>query len=181
MAPSRTVEPIAEGPPPPEADLVDVVLEASRALVAVAARSLVNVAEDVTLPQYRVLVELAVRGPQRVADLAGVLGVDPSTGTRMCDRLVRKGLVSRRRAHADRRAVRVSLAPAGRDLLLGVSERRRAELADILTRLPGDARAPMLDGLRAFARAAGQPREQDWSLGWRSDTTYRPQPHERHH
>ncbi len=44
-------------------ELVDAVLGASRALVAVAARSLVNVAEDVTLAQYRVLVELAARGP----------------------------------------------------------------------------------------------------------------------
>ena len=43
---------------------------ASRALVAVAARSLATVADDVTLPQYRVLIELASRGPLRLADLA---------------------------------------------------------------------------------------------------------------
>jgi DNA-binding MarR family transcriptional regulator len=89
-------------------ELVDGVLGASRALVAVAARSLAGVAEDVTLPQYRFLVELASRGPQRLADLAGALGVDRSTATRMCDRLVRKRLVTRRRAQEDRRAVRVS-------------------------------------------------------------------------
>ena len=38
----------------------------------------------------------------------------------MCDRLVRKGLVTRRRASADRRTVRVSLAPAGRELVAEV-------------------------------------------------------------
>jgi hypothetical protein len=43
--------------------LVDAVLGASRALVAVAARSLAGVDGDVTLAQYRVLVELAARGP----------------------------------------------------------------------------------------------------------------------
>ena len=102
-------------------ELVDAVLGASRALVAVAARSLVNVAEDVTLAQYRVLVELAARGPQRLADLADAVGVDPSTMTRMADRLVRKGLVSRRRASTDRRTVKVSLASPGRQLVLEVT------------------------------------------------------------
>jgi hypothetical protein len=39
------------------------VLGASRAFVSVAAHSLANVAEDVTLAQYRFLIELASRGP----------------------------------------------------------------------------------------------------------------------
>jgi DNA-binding MarR family transcriptional regulator len=93
--------------------LVDAVLGASRALVGVAARSLSTVAEDVTLAQYRALVVLASRGPQRLADLATALVVEPSTATRMCDRLVRKRLVARRRSSEDRRAVRVSLTPSG--------------------------------------------------------------------
>ncbi len=148
-------------------ELVDAVLGASRALVAVAARSLVHVAEDVTLAQYRVLVELAARGPQRLVDLATALGVDPSTATRMCDRLVRKGLVSRRRASGDRRAVRVALAPPGRDLVVEVTRSRRAELAAVLARLPDDDQRPVLAALRAFASAAGELPEQEWSLGWR--------------
>src|ERR1700749_5224155 len=84
-------------------ELVDAVLGASRALVAVAARSLANVAEDVTLAQYRVLIVLAARGPQRLADLATALGVDRSTATRMCDRLGRKRLVPLRGGGGDRR------------------------------------------------------------------------------
>ncbi len=150
-------------------ELLDAVLGASRALVAVAARSLVDVADDVTLVQYRVLVELAARGPKRIADLAAVLGVDASTATRMCDRLVRKGLVTRRRASTDRRAVRASLAPPGRELVAEVTRRRRAELATILALVPGEDRPAVLGALRAFADAAGEMPEQDWSLGWRLD------------
>ena len=41
--------------------VIDAVLLASRALVAVAARSLSDVAEEVTLAQYRTLVVLAFR------------------------------------------------------------------------------------------------------------------------
>jgi DNA-binding MarR family transcriptional regulator len=147
-------------------DLVDAVLGASRALVAVAARSLADLAEDVTLAQYRALVELAARGPQRPADLASALGVDPSTATRMCDRLVRKQLVQRRRISADRRGVRISLTPAGRALVEEVTRRRRVEIAQILRRMPRADRASALRALRVFADAAGEVPEQDWSLGW---------------
>jgi DNA-binding MarR family transcriptional regulator len=87
-------------PPAPAAadELVDTVLAASRALVAVAARSLAAAGDEVTLPQYRALVVLAARGPQGTAELAAALAVNPSTATRMCDRLVRKGLIRHRRA-----------------------------------------------------------------------------------
>ncbi len=46
--------------------VVDGVLRASRALVAVAARSIASVDDTVTLPQFRTLVALAARGPQNV-------------------------------------------------------------------------------------------------------------------
>ena len=147
-------------------ELVDAVLGASRALVAVAARSLANVAEDVTLAQYRVLIVLAARGPQRLVDLATALGVDRSTATRMCDRLVRKRLVHRRRTNDDRRGVRVSLTTAGGELVAEVTRRRRAEIATIVERMPKAHRRPVLNALRAFAEAAGEVPEQDWSLGW---------------
>jgi DNA-binding MarR family transcriptional regulator len=150
-------------------ELVDAVLGSSRALVAVAARSLANVAEDVTLAQYRFLIELASRGPQRLADLATALGVDRSTATRMCDRLVRKRLVARRRAQEDRRTVRVSLTGVGAELVAEVSRRRRVEIATIVGRMAAADRVPVVRALRAFADAAGEVPEQDWSLGWDLD------------
>ena len=45
------------------------------------------------MTQYRTLVVLASRGPQSAAALAEAVDVTPPTATRMCDRLVRKGLV----------------------------------------------------------------------------------------
>lgn len=152
-----------------EEGLVDAVLGASRALVAVAARSLDGLPEDVTLTQYRVLVELAARGPQRIADLAAILVVESSTATRMCDRLVRKRLVSRRRASRDRRAVRVALTRLGLGLIAEVSRRRREEIGVIVERMPPSQRRAAQRALRAFADAAGAVPEQDWSLGWDLD------------
>src|SRR5271155_5487858 len=108
------------------ADAVDAVLTASRALVAVATKSLGAAAEETTIAQYRTLVVLASRGPQRMVDVAAALGVAPSTAGRMCDRLVRKGLIRRYRARADRRSVLVSVPAAGRLVVDQATARRRA-------------------------------------------------------
>ncbi len=147
-------------------ELVDTVLAASRALVAVAARSLAAAGDEVTLPQYRALVVLAARGPQGTAELAAALEVNPSTVTRMCDRLVRKGLVRRYRQAGDRRSVRIALTGAGRDLVAEVTRRRRAELARLLAALPPGQHEPVIAALRAFAAAAGELPEPGAALGW---------------
>lgn len=147
-------------------DLVDTVLAASRALVAVAARSLAAAGDEVTLPQYRALVVLAASGPQGTADLAAALAVNPSTATRMCDRLVRKGLVRRHRQAGDRRTVRIALTPAGRDLVADVTKRRRAELARLLSVLPQAQYEPVIAAFQAFAEAAGESPAPGAALGW---------------
>jgi DNA-binding MarR family transcriptional regulator len=109
-------------------------MTASRAFVGITARSLAAVDEDVTLPQFRALMVLATRGPQRPADISAELNVVPSTGSRMVERLVRKGLLRRTRTPADRRVVRLRLTPAGRELVEDLVRRRRAELAEIVDR-----------------------------------------------
>jgi DNA-binding MarR family transcriptional regulator len=164
----NTTSPEAADPPVQAADgeLVDSVLAASRALVAVAARSLAAAGDEVTLPQYRALVVLAARGPQGTAELAAALAVNPSTATRMCDRLVRKGLVRRHRQAGDRRAVRIALTAAGRDLVAAVSARRREELARLLEALPAAEHEPVIAAFRAFAAAAGELPEPGAALGW---------------
>ncbi len=152
---------------PPDSDSVlDAVLTASRVLVAMAARSLADTGEEVTLTQYRSLVVLASRGPQGVASLAEAVAVTPPTASRLVDRLVRKGLVRRRADQHDRRQVRIGLTEAGRALVDQVTERRRAEMTELLTSIPLEIKEPMADGLRLLAEAAGEVPEQDWSAGW---------------
>lgn len=85
--------------------------------MAVATRSPGRAAGETTIAQYGALVVLASHGPRRTVDLAAALDVAPSTAGRMCDRLVRKGLIWRHRARADRRAVLVSVTAAGRPVV----------------------------------------------------------------
>jgi len=150
---------------PPES-VVDAVLSASRVLVAVAARSLADVAEEVTLTQYRTLVVLASRGPQNLAGLAEAVGVTPATATRMCDRLVRKGLIRRREERGDRRHLRVVLTEKGRSLVDAVTERRRREIERIMNEIPPDEQAVLVQALGRLAEAAGEVPELDWTTGW---------------
>ncbi len=152
--------------PESQRELADAFISASRALVAVAARSLADLGEEITLPQYRALVVLATRGPQRAADLSTALSVTPGTGSRMIERLVRKQLVRRTRSHADRRSVSVHLTAAGREVVAQVTASRREQISQILESMPTDGRAALSAALRSFAEAAGEAPEPDWALGW---------------
>jgi DNA-binding MarR family transcriptional regulator len=138
------------------------VLTASRTLVAVAERSLGAAAEETTLAQYRALVVLASRGPQRMVDLARALEVTPPTAGRMCDRLLRKGLIRRHRARADRRQVLVSVNAAGRNVVDQATARRRELLAEILGKLPARQQVAAAAALAAFADAAGEVPDSQW-------------------
>jgi DNA-binding MarR family transcriptional regulator len=146
-------------------ELVNALLSAGRAMVAIAARSLADLDAEVTLPQFRALVVLASRGPQRVVDISTELGVNPSTGTRMCDRLVAKKLIRRYRSTADRREVRLTLTQTGERLVREVTERRRAELVAVVDTMPLSWLRPVAAALRSLSESVGEP-ATEWWLGW---------------
>ncbi len=143
----------------------EALLKASRALVAVAARSLAGV-DEVTLPQFRALVVLTRPAAVTVGELAEALDVHPSTATRLCDRLVRKRLVRRYPGvSADRRETTLSLTAQGRRLVGRVTDRRRRDLAAIVASIAPEDRGRAINGLSAFAQAAGELPVVD-PFGW---------------
>ena len=149
-----------------DAEITDALLTASRALVAVAARSLSSVVDDVTLPQYRALVVLASRGPQTVGELADAVAVHDSTATRLCDRLVAKKLVHRAVSRDNRRETLIRLTAAGRLIVDRVTIARRGEIERIVAKIPVSLRQPTVEALAAFSDAAGELADQSWALGW---------------
>jgi DNA-binding MarR family transcriptional regulator len=151
-----------------EIALVDAIQAMSRAVVAVTTRSLAGMAEEATLAQYRALVVLVSHGPQRVSDLAAELNVAPSTASRLCERLVGKGLAMRSRRDNDRRAVWISLTETGADVIGSAMRLRREAIRRLLLDLPTNPPSEVADVLNAFAAAAGEPSETDWWRRWRS-------------
>lgn len=139
-------------------EVVDEVLTATRALIGLSTQSLGTLAEDLSAAQYRVLVVLAARGSQRIADLAEHLRVSPSTAGRMCDRLVRKGFVRRHRSRTDRRIVMVSLDSEGRRALDEATAARRVMIGDALATLSDEQQQAAAAALRAL----GEIPDHDW-------------------
>jgi DNA-binding MarR family transcriptional regulator len=140
-----------------------------RGIVAVAVRSLDASPVPLTLPQYRVLVTLAESGPTRAAALAGLLGVDGSTVTRMCDRLLRDGLILRRAERSDRRAVRVALSATGQEAVEAVRARRRIEFSTLLQAIPPERRTLVVTALQeidAASRTCPSPSSPPSTLSW---------------
>jgi DNA-binding MarR family transcriptional regulator len=150
-------------------ELVPALLRASRALVGVAAQSLAQLPEDVSLGQFRALVLLAEHGTMTVGALATHLGSHPSTATRLLDRLVAKKMVIRRPSEADRREMNITLAAAGRRTVDRVSSMRTTELARIAAEIAPVRRRTVLDGMALFADAAGELAAESWALGWPAD------------
>ena len=147
--------------------VVEDVLVASRVIVGLAARTIPD-SDEVTLAQFRALVLLVSHGELNASRLAELMAVDPSTTTRLCDRLEAKGLIERG-PKANRREVCISVTEAGADLVARATAERRAELRKIVRRLSAASRAQLSSGLRAFRDAAGDgPGELAWSLGWSS-------------
>ncbi len=137
--------------------MTDAVLLSSRALVAVASRSIAAVDEAVTLPQFRALVVLdRDEAGMNVGELARELRIQPSTATRLCDRLVRRRLARRRVNPDNRREVTILLTAAGRGLVAEVTRRRRREIGSIMAKVPASQRTAIIEALTAFREAAGE-------------------------
>ncbi|MCJ1714328.1 MarR family winged helix-turn-helix transcriptional regulator [Microbacterium sp. M1A1_1b] len=144
-------------------DGTDELLAASRGLLGVVARSLAPALEDVTVPQFRLIVLVSTLGPTRSGDLAERLAVGPSTLTRNVDRLVSGGWVERRPGEESRREVLIAATERGRALVDEVTVRRRRELATVLARVPTDERAAVVVGMAALRRAMNEPLPEEIS------------------
>jgi len=149
-----------------EDEVTDALLALSRVFVGLAARSLAQLDDDVTLRQFRALVLLVSRGPQRVVDLAAEMSVQSSTATRLCDRLVRKGLASRHERAEDRRAAWLALTPAGRDLVGAVMRNRRDAIAALVRELSMTRPLAFASVLHALVEAAGEVPTAQWWEQW---------------
>lgn len=116
--------------------------------------------EDVTLQQFNVLRILRGAGGEGLPTLEIARRmVEQQPGvTRLVDRLIAKGLVSRERDTEDRRRVVCTIDPIGLDLLARVDELLAARLAvDLPPALPADRGAGVIEALnelRAGLRAS---------------------------
>lgn len=127
---------------------------ATGALVIALGRAEEAILPRVSVSQLRALLLIGRQEPTNLNQLAEELGAIPSSASRLCDRLVAAGLVTRRTGSADRREVELRVSVEGQRLLDQFRELRRAQLATVLAAMDPDGRQALLAGLRGFQRAA---------------------------
>ena len=149
----------------------DAVLAACRVLVAISAQSIAAVEDVADLTQVRALVVIASRGSVSLSELSEATNIHLTRASRLCDRLVVKGLLNRADDPANRRQLTLTLTPAGRQLVQKVLHRRRRAIQPILDRMSKQMtkqrRAELTSLLNEFAAAGGEPSDPDlWAMGW---------------
>lgn len=149
------------------AEQVDAIMLALQALVGVAAQSVTEVEDRVTLPQLRVLVLISSRGTMNLNALAEAMDIHPSNASRSCDRLVAAGLLRRTESPLDRRNLVLHLTEDARQLIDVLLERRREAIVGVLARIPESRRRAVVKAMRTFGQAAGESTAGSaWKLGW---------------
>ena len=91
---------------------------------------------QLSIPQLKLLQLLSVAETQTIGDLAAFLGVSGAAASKMVEKLVQRGWLSRVEGTKDRRAAHVSLTSKARRLLADYDQKRREKLAKVFRGYP---------------------------------------------
>jgi DNA-binding MarR family transcriptional regulator len=106
----------------------------------------------VSASEARALVELVTARGLAQGELAGLLGLEKSTVSRLAAGLERKGWIRRGRDTDNQRYVRLYLTPEGRAVAARVWHAWHSRQARILAALSAEERAGLASGLRGLVR-----------------------------
>jgi DNA-binding MarR family transcriptional regulator len=106
----------------------------------------------VSASEARALIELVTARGLAQGELAGLLGLEKSTVSRLAAGLERKGWIRRGRDTDNQRYVRLYLTPAGRAVASRVWQAWHSRQARILAALSEEERAGLSFGLRGLVR-----------------------------
>ncbi|WP_283248624.1 MarR family winged helix-turn-helix transcriptional regulator [Occultella gossypii] len=131
--------------------LVEEIFQAQHAMMRASLASQLEPLLDstLTMQQFRLLAVVHFHGEQTMTALADAMRLSPPTVSAAVDRLVERGLVSRREDPTDRRVRLIGLATEGRRLFRDLEDSRSRLGREILAGLDTDA-------LRALAAADAQ-------------------------
>ncbi|UNX56618.1 MarR family transcriptional regulator (plasmid) [Georgenia sp. TF02-10] len=148
-----------------QAQATEAMMAVSPTMTAIVARTLSEVADELTVPQLRVLVLLNSRGPMNLTTIAQHLHVNASNASRTCDQLVAAGRISRQPDPDDRRSAVLRLTDEGGRLLAGIMTARRRLIDGVVVRMDPEDQQMLAEGLAAFtATVAAMPPEESIGL-----------------
>ncbi|MER7248513.1 MarR family transcriptional regulator [Kribbella sp. NPDC000426] len=101
-------------------------------------------------PQQAHLLCVLITGPLGMTELSRILSIERSSLTSMVDRLERRDLVARVADPADRRACRIELTAAGKDLAHQCHDAVVDRIQDLTTDLPATTRTTLTKALQSI-------------------------------
>ncbi len=105
-------------------------------------------------PAHARLLCVLAAGPRGMTELAGILGVEKAALTGLADRAEQRGLLVREPVAGDRRAVCLSLTPAGRSAAAAFHREVSAELAALTCVLAPREREQFCRSLARITRSS---------------------------
>ena len=90
---------------------------------------------EITMPQFWVLECLSSCEGRLMSEIANFLGVSRPAATGLIDRLIAQDLVRRDDIPDDRRTVKISITPKGRQIVKSVWEQKRRTLVKVFSQL----------------------------------------------
>jgi DNA-binding MarR family transcriptional regulator len=113
----------------------------TRAMVGLTMRSVEVLGGEVSLPQFRLLLQLSGLGRVSSSRLAAETGIGASSVTRLADKLEAGGYLVRGADPRNRSVVTLEVTPAGVELVARVVTRRHELLAAVLDQMTATERA----------------------------------------
>jgi len=105
---------------------------------------------DLSVPQFRALAYLTHFPNASLSQLAENLGLTPPSASKIVDNLVTRELIARRAATDDRRRIRLSVTPAGRERFDTARQATQARLAEMLGALSESQRAGVIEAMHSL-------------------------------
>jgi len=115
---------------------------------------------SVTVAQCHLLMEMEMRGPSSLQDIADALSLDKSTLSRTVDSLVQAGLIERVPDKDNRRKVSLSLTGAGKEKCTFINTLCNGQYEDIFSFVPEDKLPVVMEGISILATAMVQKRKE---------------------
>lgn len=113
---------------------------------------------EYSLPEARVLFELAHQDPLPVTDLRKRLDLDAGYASRLLARLESRGLISRERSDEDARRQLVRPTAAGRDAFAVLNHRSTEQIGGLLRRFADEDQQRLLTAMRTIGDVVGERR-----------------------
>lgn len=118
---------------------------------------------DLTPRQYAVLIAVSEREGLSQTALVEETGIDRSTLADVVRRMLRKGLLERKRTQHDARAYAIRLTDEGQSALASAAPAARAADARIISALPASDRAAFVKMLQTIVATLGDDGEEQGS------------------